>query len=345
MTDEINESSESAPEFEATSDQTIDLDPNLGQEFASPDESYDIPDDHRSGFVAIVGRPNVGKSTLMNAFMQQKIAAVSARPQTTRTRQLGIITGQNYQVVFQDTPGIVQEARHKLDEFMINAALETLDDADVVLWLVDLSVNPGGVERDIAKKLLNLPESTRLIIALNKVDLVAPAEVLSHTEAYAALLRRAEWIHVSALTGDGVNLLLDKLVESLPEGPRYYPVDQTTDVFVRDIAAEFIRAQLMAQLEDEIPYGTAVVVREYKERPNGTIYIGADIYVERANHKSIVIGKGGAQLKAIGAAARKDIEELVDQKVFLDLWVKAEPNWRSNEHLLKQFGYQKPPEK
>lgn len=310
-----------------------------------PDDSFETPEGHRSGFVALVGRPNVGKSTLMNALMQQKIAAVSMRPQTTRTRQLGIITTPEYQIVFQDTPGIIQQPRHKLDEFMVETALETLQDVDVVLWLVDVSEKPGSVERDIANRLTALPESTRVIMALNKVDLTTPTEVLYQTEAYASLLRRAEWIHISALTHDGVELLLQKLVEGLPEGPRYYPVDQTTDTFIRDIAAEFIRAQIMAQLEDEIPYGTAVVVREYKERPNGTIYIGADVYVERPNHKSIIIGSGGSQLKAIGAAARKDIEELVEGKVFLDLWVKVEPNWRGNEHLLKQFGYQKPPEK
>jgi GTP-binding protein Era len=318
---------------------------DLGVEFTTPDEDYETAEGHRSGYVALVGRPNVGKSTLMNAFMQQKIAAVSARPQTTRTRQLGIITAPEFQIVFQDTPGIIHQPRHKLDEFMLETALETLGDADVVLWLVDVSENPGSLERDIAGRLAALPETSKVIIALNKVDMTAPSDILQKTEAYASLLRGTEWVHVSALTGEGVEQLLQTLVTNLPEGPRYYPAEQTTDVFIRDIAAEFIRAQLMAQLEEEIPYGTAVVVREYKERPNGTIYIGADVYVERANHKSIVIGSGGAQLKAIGAAARKELEELVDGKVFLDLWVKVEPNWRRNEHLLRQFGYQKPPEK
>ncbi|MEZ4519954.1 MAG: GTPase Era [Chloroflexota bacterium] len=322
-----------------------EIDPDLGQEFASPDETYETPPDHRSGFVALVGRPNVGKSTLMNALMRQRIAAVSARPQTTRTRQLGIITAPDYQIVFQDTPGIIQQPRHKLDEFMLATALETLEDADIVLWLVDLSENPGRIERDIAGKLAELPESTRVLIALNKVDLVDTADVLSQTEGYTSLLPRAEWLHLSALTNEGIDLLLQKLVDNLPEGPRYYPVEQTTDVFMRDIAAEFIRAQIMAHMEDEIPYGTAVVVREFKERPNGVTYIGADVYVERANHKSMVIGSGGSQLKQIGAAARKDLEELVGGKVYLDLWVKVEPNWRRNEHLLKQFGYQQPTEK
>lgn len=309
------------------------------------DESFEIPEGHKSGFVTIVGRPNVGKSTLMNDFMGQKIAAVSMRPQTTRTRQLGIITAPEYQIIFQDTPGIIQQPRHKLDEFMLESAVETLDDADVVLWLVDLAEAPGSLEREIAARLAALPENTPIILGLNKVDQTSPTDALYQTEAYAALLRRAEWIHLSALSGDGVDALLQKLVESLPEGPRYYPVDQTTDVFIRDIAAELIRAQIMAHLEDEIPYGTAVIVREFKERPNGTIYIGADVFVERTNHKSIMIGAGGAQLKAIGAAARKDLEELVGGKVFLELWVKVEPNWRRNEHLLRQFGYQKLPEK
>lgn len=320
-------------------------DVNLGQEYASPDETYEVPEGHRSGFVALVGRPNVGKSTLMNAFMRQKIAAVSARPQTTRTRQLGIITGPDFQIVFQDTPGIIQQPRHRLDEFMLATAVETLEDADVVLWIVDVSEKPGSLDREIAGRLAALPEDTRIVLALNKVDLAPPAEILGLTEAYAALLRRADWVHLSALSGEGVDQLLDKLVANLPEGPRYYPADQTTDVFMRDIAAEFIRAQLMAHLEDEIPYGTAVLVREFKERPNGTIYIGADVFVERTNHKSIVIGAGGNQLKQIGAAARRDLEELVEGKVYLDLWVKVQPDWRRNEHMLRRFGYEKAPEK
>ncbi len=274
----------------------------------------------------------------MNAFMQQKIAAVSHRPQTTRTRQLGIITEPHYQIIFVDTPGIITQPRHELDEFMVQAALETLDDADVVLWLVDLSEMPGENDRLIAGRLAGLP-SGKVIMGLNKIDLVATGDVLSRTAAYTSLLPGATWRHLAAANGEGVAELLALLVAALPEGPRYYPPEQITDVFVRNIAAELIREQLMLQLRDEIPYGTAVQVRDFKERDNGAIYISADIFVERDSHKSIVIGAGGAQLKQLGAAAREQIEQLVDGKVFLDLWVKVEPNWRRDPQLLRQFGY------
>jgi len=299
---------------------------------------YETPTGHRSGFVALVGRPNVGKSTLMNAFMRQKIAAVSHRPQTTRTRQLGIITEPEYQIVFVDTPGIITQPRHELDNYMVQAALETLDDADVVLWLLDLTEMPGENDRLIAERLAGLKSST-VLLGLNKTDAVVAADVLTRTEATTALLPGAEWHHLSAATGEGVAELLARLVAALPEGPRYYPEEQITDIFVRNIAAELIREQLMLQLRDEIPYGTAVQVRDYKERDNGTVYISADIFVERDSHKSIIIGAAGAQLKQLGAAAREQIEQLVDSKVFLELWVKVEPNWRRDPQLLRQFGY------
>ena len=298
---------------------------------------FETPEGHRSGFVALVGRPNVGKSTLMNAFMRQKIAAVTHRPQTTRTRQLGIITEPDYQMIFIDTPGIIRDPRHELDEYMVQTALETLDDADVVLWLVDLTERPGAADREIAARLAE--GDRQVIMGLNKIDATSPAEALHQTEAYVSLLRSAEWVHLSALTGDGVGELLEKLVAALPEGPRYYPADQITDIYERNIAAELIREQIMLQLRDEVPYGTAVRVRDFKERPNGTTYVSADIFVERDSHKSIVIGAGGAQLKAIGAAAREQIEQLVGGKVFLELWVKVEKDWRRNPHLLRQFGY------
>jgi len=299
---------------------------------------YETPEGHRSGFVALAGRPNVGKSTLMNAFMRQKIAAVTHRPQTTRTRQLGIITEPHYQMVFIDTPGIIQQPRHELDEYMVASALETLEDADVVLWLLDLTEGPGAGDRQIAERLAGLG-GRKVILALNKIDAVAPADVLARTEQYVALLPEADWTHISALNGDGVADLLERLIAALPEGPRYYPPEQITDIYVRNIAAEMIREQLMLQLRDEIPYGTAVQVRDFKERPNGVTYVSADIFVERDSHKSIVIGANGMQLKQLGAAAREQIEQLIDGKVFLELWVKVEPNWRRDPQLLRQFGY------
>lgn len=312
-------------------------DEQVGQT-AEESTAYETPDGHRSGFVALVGRPNVGKSTLMNAFMRQKIAAVSHRPQTTRTRQLGIITAPDYQIVFVDTPGIITQPRHELDSYMVQTALETLDDADVILWLLDLTERPGENDQLIAERLAGL-RSSQVILGLNKMDAVSAADMLVRTEAYTALLPGAEWHHLSATTGEGVAELLARLVAALPEGPRYYPEEQITDIFVRNIAAELIREQLMLQLREEVPYGTAVQVRDFKERDNGTVYISADIFVERDSHKSIIIGAGGAQLKQLGAAAREQIEQLVGAKVFLELWVKVEPNWRRDPQLLRQFGY------
>ncbi len=296
------------------------------------------PEGHKSGFVAVVGRPNVGKSTLINALMGQKIAIVSPRPQTTRTRQLGILTEPHYQMVFMDTPGLMKP-RHKLDEFMVETAVSTLEEADVVLWLVDGSDMPGPGDKAIARQLAGLSDAVKLILGINKSDQLAPERVLTHTEAYRALAPQADWILFSALRGNGRDELLHMLIDALPEGPRFYPEDQTTDLYLRDMVAEAIREQIMLQLRDEVPYGVAVQTDEYKERPNGVTYISANIFVERDTHKRILIGAKGAQLRKLGAAARKEIEKLIEGKVFLDLWVKVEPKWRRNERALKRFGY------
>lgn len=302
-------------------------------------EEYEVPAGFKSGFVAVVGRPNVGKSTLMNAFLGEKVAIVSPKPQTTRQRQLGILTTETYQIIFIDTPGIMLP-QHKLDEFMVNTAVDTLADADLILWLVDASEPVGAGDRAIATQVQ--AASTPAILALNKADLLPAAEVLPRTEAYRALLPDAEWILFSAQHGRGRDELLAMIVAALPEGPLYYPEDQVTDSYVRDMAAEFIREQIMLQLRDEIPYGTAVQILEFKERDNGDVYISANIFVDRDTHKRIIIGKKGQQLKEIGAAARAQLEELVENKVFLELWVKVEPKWRQNEKWLKRFGYVKP---
>ncbi|MGW8319548.1 MAG: GTPase Era [Candidatus Promineifilaceae bacterium] len=301
-------------------------------------EDEQLPEGHKSGFVAVAGRPNVGKSTLMNAFLRQKVAIVTPRPQTTRTRQLGILTKPEFQIIFVDTPGLIKP-RHKLDEVMAATAEEAVRDADIVLWLVDASEPPGDGDRIIAETMRSLPEHVYLVLGLNKADLLAPDEVIERTGAYRALLPTAEWLLFSALHGDGIDELLQMLVDALPEGPRYYPVDQTTDAFVRDIAAELIREQIFLQMRDELPYGTAVEVTEFEERDNGVTHISATIYVERENHKKIVIGAKGAQLRKIGTAARKEIEELIQGRVFLSLWVKVEPNWRRNEQALQRLGY------
>jgi GTP-binding protein Era len=301
-------------------------------------DENEIPDGFKSGFVTLVGRPNVGKSTLMNAFLHQKIAIVTPRPQTTRTRQLGIITEPSYQMIFIDTPGIMKTPRHKLDEFMLESAVKTLRDADVVLWLVEGNQAPGPEDRAIAEKLTVL-KLTSVILGINKSDTLAPSEVLPRSEAYKSLLPDAKWILFSALRHDGLPELLQMLVDELPEGPLYYPPDQITDAYLRDIAAEMIREQIMLQLREEIPYGTAVQILEFKERTNGTTYISANVIVDRDSHKRIVIGRNGEQLRQIGAAARKEIEIMLDGKVFLELWVKVQPKWRRDEHSLRRLGY------
>lgn len=307
----------------------------------SQDSLYENePAGHRSGFVAVIGRPNAGKSTLMNTFLQDKIAIVTPRPQTTRTRQLGILTTEMYQIVFIDTPGIMKP-RHKLDEYMVEVATDSLQDADVVLWLVDAAEPVGGGDRAIARQLAELDESIPIIIGMNKSDLLKPDQVMPRTEAYQQLLPRGQWILFSATDGNGRNKLLDLIVQNLPEGPRFYPPDQITDVYLRDMAAEFIREQIFLQLREEIPYGAAVQVIDFKERDNGTTYISANIYVERDNHKRIIIGNKGSQLKKLGETSRKELEELVGGKVFLELWVKVDPKWRENERSLRRLGYTK----
>lgn len=298
----------------------------------------DLPENHKSGFVAVVGRPNVGKSTLMNALLQQKIAIVTPRAQTTRTRQLGILTAADHQIVFIDTPGIMKRPYHRLDEFMLQTALEALQDADVVLWLVDISKSPGRGDRQIAQYLRELPPAM-VILALNKLDVTHAEDVLPHSEAYRELLPDVAWLAFSALTGAGVDELHGMLVEKLPVGPRFYPPDQVTDAYVRTIAGELIREQLLLQLRDEVPHAVAVEVTAYSEQENGVVHIAADIIVERDGHKRIVIGRQGSLIKSIGTAARQEIEALIDGPVYLDLFVKVTPDWRQKAGVLRRLGY------
>lgn len=297
-----------------------------------------LPEGHRSGFVSIVGRPNVGKSTLLNAFLRQKVAIVSPRPQTTRMRQLGIVTRADYQMIFVDTPGIMQP-RHELDTFMLDEAMSALEDVDVIVWVVDASEAVGAGDHEIAERLRELTGESTIILALNKADELAAENVLPRTEAYRALLPEAQWLLFSARDAQGTDELFEMILEALPEGPRYYPPEQVTDVFVRDMAAELIREQILLQIRDEVPHGTAVVVDEFTERDTGIIYIHATIFVERETHKKIIIGAKGTQLREIGAEARKEIERLLGTRVFLELWLKVEPQWRRNEHVLRRLGY------
>ncbi|MCC7359221.1 MAG: GTPase Era [Anaerolineales bacterium] len=293
---------------------------------------------HRSGFVAVVGRPNVGKSTLMNAYLGQKIAITSSKPQTTRHTQIGILTRLDAQVIFVDTPGI-HAARNPLGAYMVQAATRALQDADVVLFIVDVSTPPGPGDEQLAQIIAARPEPGPVVLALNKADRLKPEDVIAFTTAYSALAPSAEWLLVSATRGDNLEDLLNRIVVALPEGPDLFPEDEITQTHLRDLAGEFIREAALNLLEEEVPHGVAVEVNSFQERGESNAYIEATIYVERESHKGIVIGKGGAMLKQIGIKARQEVEALVGGKVFLELHVKVRANWRKHEAEVQKLGY------
>jgi GTP-binding protein Era len=303
--------------------------------------SYDLgatPPGHRSGFVAVIGRPNVGKSTLVNQFVGQKVAIVSPKPQTTRSRIMGILTREEAQVIFVDTPGL-HRPRHKLGQAMVATATRAIPGADVVLFMVDVSVPPTDEDRMIAE-LIQEQTGAPVILVLNKMDLLPPENVKPHTEAYWELAPyHHEWMMTVATQKVNLDKLLDLIVAALPEGPRYYPGDQVTDQTERQIAAELIREQVLRYTRQEVPHAVAVVVEKFKERESGAIYVAATIFVERESQKGIIIGRQGQMLRQIGSAARQEIERMTSGRVYLDLWVKVRKGWRRDERELRRLGY------
>ena len=286
-----------------------------------------------SGFISIIGRPNVGKSTLLNALLGEKIAIISNKPQTTRNRILGIVNPPNAQMVFMDTPGI-HKPMHKMNEVMVETALQTYNEVDVILMLVEATEQPGGGDRFIIETLADV--KTPVFLLINKVDLIKKEALLPLIQAYSGLYKFAEIIPVSALKKD-LGGLIETILKRLPTGPKYFPDDQLTDQPERFIVSEMIREKVFELTKEEIPYSSAVVIEEMKEEPEIT-RITAIIYVERDSQKGILIGKGGGMLKQIGTLARHDAEKLLNTKIFLQLWVKVKKGWREDERSLKNFG-------
>lgn len=301
-------------------------------------EAADLPEGHRSGFVAVVGRPSVGKSTLINAYLGQTVAPVSSRPQTTRRRQLGILTLPAAQIIFIDTPGI-HEPLNKLGQRMNEQAEEALRDADAILAIFDLTQPPTEQDERVARAVQALRPRPPVFVVLNKLDATPKDRLADRQAVFHSLIPDGVVAPISSLRGDNRQELLDMLVAALPCGPRFYPEEEVTGTYERDIAAEMIRAAAMTLLRDEVPYGIVVEIDEYKERNEHGAYIAATLFVEREAHKPIVIGKGGGMLKKIGTEARKQIEAMSGRRVFLEIRVKVQPGWRDDERALKHFGF------
>ncbi len=289
----------------------------------------------KSGFAAIIGMPNVGKSTLLNQIAGQKIAIISEKPQTTRNKILAIYTTDTEQIIFTDTPGI-HKPHNKLGEFMVNAANETMRDVDVLLFVVDATRPIQSIEREIAQNVdkCGLP----CILVLNKVDMVAKENLLPMIADYSSMHDFESIVPISAKTGDGVDLLLNDILEHIEEGPQFYDEDMVTDQPEKQIAAEIIREKMLWLLDKEIPHGIAIEITKMQEKAKIT-NIYATIFCEKGSHKGIIIGKNGEMLKKIGSLARGDIEKMLDKQVYLELWVKVKSDWRNSDFLIKNFGY------
>jgi GTPase len=291
---------------------------------------------YRSGFVAIVGRPNVGKSTLMNHLIGQKIAIMSDKPQTTRNKIHGVYTTEGSQIVFLDTPGI-HKPNSKLGEHMMKSAESALGEVEAVLFLTDVTEELGGGDRYIIERLKKV--DTPVILVMNKIDKVHPEALLPVIEKYRKLHDFTEIVPISALSGNNVSTLLEQLLKYLPEGPQYYPEDQVTDHPEQFVCAELVREKILHMTREEVPHSIAVQIEDMRVQENGVVYIGAVIYVERDSQKGIIIGKKGALLKEVGQQARKDIEQLLGSKTFLELWVKVKKDWRNQDRVLKDLGF------
>lgn len=290
----------------------------------------------KSGFVAIIGRPNVGKSTLMNQVIGQKIAIMSDKPQTTRNKIHGVYTTNESQIVFLDTPGI-HKRQSKLGDYMNEMAISTLGEVEAVLFLIDAADGLGGGDRYIAEQLKDV--STPVILVMNKIDKLEPEALLPLIEEYRKLHTFAEIVPISAKLGNNVDTLLAQLEKYLPEGPQYYPEDQITDHPEQFVCAELIREKILHMTREEVPHSIAVTIEDMRVEENGVVHISAVIFVERDSQKGIIIGKQGAMLKEVGRRARTDIENLLGSKIFLELWVKVKKDWRNQERVLRDLGF------
>jgi GTP-binding protein Era len=291
---------------------------------------------YKSGFVSIIGRPNVGKSTLLNQVIGQKVAIMSDKPQTTRNKIHGVYTTETSQIVFLDTPGI-HKPQSKLGDYMMKVAESTFREVDAILFLVDVVDGIGGGDRYIIEQLQTV--KTPVILVLNKIDQIHPEALLPIIETYSKLYNFAEIIPISARNGNNVTTLLEQTTKYLSEGPQYYPSDQITDHPEQFVCAELIREKILHLTREEIPHSIAVAIEDMKVEPNGVVHISAVIYVERDSQKGIVIGKKGELLKEIGKRARHDIESLLGSKTFLELWVKVQKDWRNHERVLRELGF------
>ena len=290
---------------------------------------------YKSGFVTVIGRPNVGKSTLVNNLVGEKINIISPRPQTTRNSIKAIYTEEKGQIIFIDTPGIHQ-ARNKLDKYMLEEAYSSLEGIDLIIFILDASTYWGKNDQMIYDQIKN--SKNDIIYVMNKIDKISNKELLKRQKKYSQKVGQ-EVIPISALNNKNIDTLLEEIFSYLPEGPQYYPENMITDQIERFVFAELIREKIFYLTREEVPYGVAVLVEEVKERENEDYYIRANIYVEKKSHKGIIIGKNGKMIKKIGKKARKEIEDLMQTKVYLDLWVKVLKNWREKDNLMKRMGY------